>query len=112
MSSLLIESRLAHKRKSVWSAVGAHVAYNTIIFSPTTRVVVATPALALMSARKVVVDALGAGARRADVLGSVLVSQFLVLSLTLLVLRTHQWLCARVVGTIDGALGSADSRCS
>ena len=105
MSSLLIESRLAHKRKSVWPAVGAHMAFNVISYSPTTRWVIAVPLTSLLVSRRVVVEALGAGARRADLFGGVLIKQLLVLGVTLqLCLRLHRWLCARVVGAIDGAL--------
>ena len=35
-SSLLIESRLAHSRRNVWAACGAHIAFNALAHCPTT----------------------------------------------------------------------------
>ena len=35
-SSLLIESRLAHSRRNVWAACGAHIAFNALVYFPTT----------------------------------------------------------------------------
>ena len=35
MSGFLIESRLSHARRSVWSAIGAHVAFNSLVWLPT-----------------------------------------------------------------------------
>ena len=105
MSSLLIESRVAHARRSVWAAAGAHMAYNALIFTPTARWVVGTSLTALFTTRQTVYHALQAGARRADVFGGVLVSQLLVLLIsTQFFLRVHRWLCARVLAFIDRTL--------
>ena len=50
-SSLLIESRLAHRRRSVWAAAGAHMAYNlaSSVFVPTT-IVMTNLGLAVLAA--------------------------------------------------------------
>ena len=51
MSSLLIESRLAHRRRTVWAAAGAHMAYNLVfsVFVPTT-IVMTNLGLAVLAA--------------------------------------------------------------
>jgi hypothetical protein len=110
LSSLLIESRLAHVRRNVWAACGAHMAYNAIAELPTVAALFQVSLALFYNSDAVARSSLGDGARWWLVGGSVALAQCLVLLPTVLIVwRAHCWVLRRLLVALDEALARHDT---